>query len=274
MRCILTFIFILAIVPTATAAPARASQTNYTCGGMQQLEQFIDDTLRRTGYKKRFRRRIAGPLSKRITAEAARFKLDPLAMAAVALVETGFNPYVRGRYGGPGNWQNEAGVWQLIPGDSPVRAANKTVVGCRPGGRAARWWTKVWKYRYQGKKCLYPDVAKHRTNVGRFRRKELKNIYVGTWIAAFEMRRHIDGCKKRRPRGHRWHTPNWLKRWKRRHPSFVITKLERYLHYNWGSRQLPKSRYRYALFSRYERVLKGVCKRTHPSTTATLQASH
>lgn len=202
---------------------------------------------------------ISTNLSTRIMAEANRFKLDPLVMATIAWIESDYRPSRRGRFTGVGRRRNEIGIWQLIPGDWPVREANKAILGCRPGPRVNRWQWARWRRLYRWKPCAAQDVANQRAKAGWFGTDELASFYVGTWIAAFEMRSHIDSCKKRAPQGHTYRKLPWWNSWRAKNPNVNITALERYLHYNFGSRFYSNGSYHKKLFLRYPKVRKGIC---------------
>jgi hypothetical protein len=234
------------------------------CKNMQAgMEKWIEKSLRLGGFRKAgMRHVIAVRLAGRIMIEAARFKLDPIVMATIAYIESGYRPWARGKYGGVGRRSNEVGIWQLIPGDGPIRAANRTILGCKPSKYVWAWKHRIWRHKYKGKACKYPFIAALRGGIGRFSRSEMKGFEIGTWLAAFEMRQHVDNCRKRNPHKHRWPTPSWLQKWTRKNTDVDRTELERYLHYNWGSKQLPGHLYRRRLFRGYTRVRDGICSST------------
>jgi hypothetical protein len=243
---------------TLIAAPVERGRV---CPRLQDgLRTWIVRALR--GKRSRYRRHVAGVLSSRIVAEARRFKLDPIVMGTIAWIESGYRPWVRGKYGGVGRRSNEVGVWQLIPGDTPVKAAARDVRGCKPSPRISRWRMRAWRFRHRGARCVYPDIGVRRTRIGYFARNELRDLHLGTFIAAYEMRLHITKAKQRYPRGYR--APRWRvywRKWKRRNPSVNTTALDRFVHYNHGARFRYGNLYRLKLYRRYEKVRRGVCTR-------------
>lgn len=219
------------------------------------------------------REAIARTLADRIMLESKKQGLDPLVMTAIGWIESSYRPTARGDYGGTGRRQNEVGTWQLIPFDSPVRSAARLVLGCRPSKRVGSRWIDLWRKYYSGKACKRVDIGARRTAIGQFTRKELADLWIGTWVAAREMRSHINMCLKRSPNGHRWNAPHWLKKWKRQYPMASVTVLERYLHYNWGPKVLPKHHYRWKLFRRYARVRENICPSVETSMAVQRAAS-
>lgn len=228
-----------------------------------KIQRFIEAHLARYRYgSRRYRRTLSTQLSTRIMVEAKRWRLDPLVMTTIAWIESDFRPHVRGTYGGTsgrGRRMNEVGVWQLIPWDHAVLQAARFVTGCKPSTTMNRWQRARWRRVYRGKQCLFPDIGAARLRSGYFVRAELRGIVIGTYVAAYEMRSHIDACRKRNPSGHKWYAPRWLAGWKRANPNVNVTALERYLHYNWGGKQYPRNHYREKLFKRYSKVRRGVC---------------
>jgi hypothetical protein len=226
------------------------------------IQHFIETSLTRQRYKsKGYRKTMSTKLAARIVIEAKRFGLDPLVLASIAWVETGFKPTVRGRYAGRSGTDrrmNEAGVFQLIRWDSMVKVAAHSIAGCK-SPKLSRWQREVWSRRYRDKTCLYPDIAATRTRVGHFNRRELKDITISTFVVSLEIRAHIESCKARNPDGHRWYSPRWFKRWRKANPNVNVTALERYLHYNWGPKQFPRNHYRRKLFVCYSKIRREVC---------------
>ena len=248
----LIFYMLVAVAPAAI-------EPGLVCESQERgMEKFVRRQLKRYGLRASRRAPIAIKLSRRIAVESKRFKLDPLAMTAIAWMESSFVPSTRGVYGGKGNWQNEAGIWQLIPGDAPVRTAAKMILGCRPSGHALRNYLPGWKYRYAKGACKYPDIAKRRRYVGYLKRSELKDIHIGTWVVFNEVRQHIDHAKSRWKK-YRWPREYWRRKWIKRNPNVDRTALARYAHYNWGHRVLRHNSYRRRLFQRYSRVRDAVC---------------
>jgi len=251
----LIFYMLVAVMPAqSTVEPGLA------CPSREQgIERFVRAQLKRYGLRSHRRGPIAVKLSKRITVEAKRFKLDPLVMTTIAWMESSFVPSTRGVYGGKGHWQNEAGIWQLIPGDAPVRTAARMILGCKPSGHALRNYLPGWRYRYSKKSCLYPDIAKRRRKIGYLKRSELIDIHIGTWVVFNEVRQHIDKAEKRWPK-YRWPRRRWYKRWRKKQPHVDRTALARYVHYNVGGMRKPWfGSYMRRLFGRYPQVRDYVC---------------
>lgn len=184
----------------------------------------------------RRRRVVAKQLSAAIARESKRWGLSRLAMLAVASVESDFRPNIRGKLRPGSRRSAEVGVWQLIPGDSPVRQARRTlnrICPVRPAGLPS---CPVVVYRER--------ILRHR---GRFRASELANITLGTWIFAHELTQHVKSCKRRHRRGHSMPLgmPRWLGRWG---------------HYNTGPKN-PTKWYRYKLARQYRLFRRLLCRK-------------
>lgn len=181
----------------------------------------------------RLRRVIAKQLSTAIARESKRWGLSRLAMLAVASVESDFRPNIRGKLR-PGTRRSaEVGVWQLIPGDSPVRRARLTLLRlCSPS------------FNQLGCPAM---VRKQKRSTGRLRASELGNIILGTWIFAHELTQHVKSCKRRHKRGHSMPLgmPRWLGRWG---------------HYNTGPKN-PTKWYRYKLARQYRLFRRLLCRK-------------
>jgi hypothetical protein len=250
------------IARVAGAAPSSVDPLR-KCPAMQQgLQTWIHRHLTKAGVHGATRRfLVAKQLSTRIMAEASRFRLDPLALATIAWIESDYVPWRRGRYGGVGRRRNEIGVWQIIPYEWSVREASKKVAGCRPGVGLQRWQWRQYFRKYRWMTCLYPDIGKRRKKLGIFSVVELRDIYMGTFVAAFGIRAGIDACKKRnRGKGHRWPTLPWMAQWYTDNPTANREKLAVYLHHNTGPKWYPRGPYIKKLFMRYTKVRKGVCR--------------
>jgi hypothetical protein len=176
----------------------------HICLGAQPSENALTASIYRRAPRFRrvsFRRKFSRWYANRILIEARRNRLDPLAMAAIAWTESSYRPWARGV---PGSRRAaEVGVWQLIPHDSPVRAARRTLEGCQPPAHLAPWRRRIWIRRRPGKPCADQIVANRRKYVGSFTVTELRDYILGTYIAAFEIRRHIDRVNRRRIRSKR-----------------------------------------------------------------------
>lgn len=171
----------------------------------------------------RRRRVVARQLAKAVWRESRRWRLDPIAMLAVASVESDFRANIRGKLRPGSRRSAEVGVWQLIPGDSPVRAARRTLA-------------RLCK----AKKCPHRRRSRRRFSV-----TELAQIPLGTWIFSHELTAHVRACKRRQPRGHTMplSQPRWLARW---------------AHYNTGPRT-PTTWYRYKLARQYRLFRRALC---------------
>ena len=181
----------------------------------------------------RLRGVVAKQLSTAIARESKRWGLSRLAMLAVASVESDFRPNIRGKLRPGSRRSAEVGVWQLIPGDSPVRQARLTLLRlCRPS--------------FSQPSCP-AMVRKQKRSTGRLRASELGNIILGTWIFAHELTQHVKSCKRRHRRGHSMPLgmPRWLGRWG---------------HYNTGPKN-PTKWYRYKLARQYRLFRRLLCRK-------------
>lgn len=250
----------LAILAAPSPAEAGTVEPGRRCPKLaENLERFVEAKLRERFKNSGAPRIIARALAPRIVAEARRHKVDPIAMTAIAWIESDFNPYARGAFGGVGRRRNEVGVWQLIPGDAPVVAAAKAISGCKPGALFAPWLRATWARNYRGGPCEAPDVGALRRRPGAFGRAELADFTIGTWVAAREIASHVAKCRTRHPLRHGPARP-WLAAWRKRNPKAIPIELERYSHYNFGSRWLAPRVYTFRVFRRYERIKRAVCK--------------
>lgn len=191
---------------------------------------------------KRTRTKRALELAKRILIEAKRHRLSPIALAAVGSVESDFRPSVKGpgfRPRGYAGRMYEFGTFQLIPRSSPVRYARRALA------RGAA-----------------PEIAKVRKKRGAFSHAELEDYTIGTWVAAQEIRMHIDGCKLRHPKGHGWRHAYYIKRWAKRHKVSVaeVKDLDRWAHFNSGPTKKTLLRYTRKLTERYAKLKRLACK--------------
>jgi hypothetical protein len=133
-------------------------------------------------------------LSERIFVEARRRDLSPAALAAVAWIESDFSPYAVNKRDG------SVGVWQLIPYDSPVEAAARSLAGCRSPPRLPPYLRPLWARRGFGAPCEDQGIADLRLHVGAVRPRELADLVLSTYIAAFEIRMHRDSAERLRRR--------------------------------------------------------------------------
>ncbi len=176
---------------------------------------------------------VARFLAPRILIEAKRWKLSPITMLAIASVESDFRNRYRGRKR-PGNRRSsEAGVWQLIPGDSPIRKAEAFLRKC-----------------FRTKTAACPaDIMARLKRPTRLRVRHLADITLSTWIFAFEVTQHVKSCKARHRHPHRrsfmWGTPR---------------NLGRFGHFNTGPK-IPGNWYLSKISKRYRIFKKILCKR-------------
>jgi hypothetical protein len=199
-------------------------------------------------------------LARRILIEARRHKLDPIALAAVGSVESDYRPAARGPGAKPrgfGHRIYEFGTFQLIPASSPVRAAAGRLARlCKtgppskatPAAMLARCPSDVWAARGRRR--------------GRFHRAELEDYTIGTWIAALEIRMHLDACLARHKRAHGWRHAWYHKHYAKRHKLTVteVRHLDRWAHYNTGPTKRTLLRYTRKLVARYAKLKRLACK--------------
>jgi hypothetical protein len=138
---------------------------------------------------------LASQYAKRIVIEAKRRKLDPVAMVAIGEIESNFRPWAKLARDG------SIGVFQSIPGDSPVVAARKSLRGCKTPKRLYPWKRRGWLLGMRGKVCEDQVVADQRRKYGRFTKKELQDPILATYVFAYELRAHLDAAKKRGKKG-------------------------------------------------------------------------
>lgn len=147
--------------------------------------------------------------------EGRRRGLDPLALLAVAQVESGWQPWRTMR------WDGSHGPFQLIGHHPGPREARALLAGCRPPAHLLPTWGRWWALRGQGEPCEAPRVAARRRTLGTWTVAELRDPVVATYLAAAEVQRHVATCHRLRHRAHR--APRWCPRW-----------LVRWGHYNSG----------------------------------------
>jgi len=198
--------------------------------------QRIAPKFRRVSFRGEFARWYAS----RILIEAKRRKLDPIALVAVAWTESNFLPWAKGI---PGTRRAaEVGVWQLIPLDSPVIAARKSLRGCKPPKMLPRWLRSRWLRGMKRGTCQDQSIADRRRKIGRFSIPELRDYILGTYVAAYEIRAHINNANKRGIK------PRLIPGCKL--PRETQLKLYQYGHYNTGSKR-PLTYYVKRLCRRY-----------------------
>lgn len=130
----------------------------------------------------------------RARAEGKRRGLDPIALLAVAWVESGYQSWRTLKGDG------SHGIYQIIGGHPGPREARALLSGC----------TKP------GEPCEAPEVAKRRRKTGPWSKRELRDVVISTYLAAYEIQRHIAVCHRRRHKPHRHphcRGIQWLTRW-------------------------------------------------------------
>lgn len=196
----------------------------HTISIQSQMESYIVKNLphRRTTAN---RTQYARQLTDRIMIESKRRNLDPIALLAVAKIESNFLHYVSRKP------DDSHGIWQIIRYQKSTVYAAKTLAGCNYDHLKSRYWrlfASVWSKRIGSKQCEDQTIADHRTRSGPFSISELKtkDHVVSTYIAAREIRQHIDNC---------------------RHSHIILgcklplkeqNRLAKYGHFNSGSRKL------------------------------------
>ncbi|MEE9481198.1 MAG: hypothetical protein V3V34_11745 [Kiloniellales bacterium] len=203
----------------------------------------------------------ARKLATRILIEARRHKLDPIALAAVGSVESDYRPAARGPGAKPrgfGYRIYEFGTFQLIPASSPVRAAARRLSRlCKPATGPAVIPTAT-------KPSCPRDIWQARKGrAGSFRRGELEDYTIGTWIAALEIKMHLVACQARHKRGHGWRHAWYHKHYAKRHglTAREVRHLDRWAHYNSGPTTRTLLRYTQKLVARYAKLKRLACRR-------------
>lgn len=257
-----------AVVVAAPASPAATVEPGRVCPNLEAgLRRWVEGRLEKATVRPALRVAMALELARRIVVEAERFGLDPIVLATVAWIESDFRPWVRGLTK-DGRRAGEIGVWQLIPGDSPVLEALDEVAGCEPSATVWPHLRDLWRRKWKaGGRCTFPEIGAKRQHVGRFNLWDLRDLTISTWVAAWEIRRHVRVCKGHAPEGHS-SRPGWLRVWARRNPGVTVAELDRYVHFNTGGHRWDgESQYRYRLFTRYLRTRAGVCDPVKDSPT-------
>jgi hypothetical protein len=173
-----------AMVPTLVAPAAPSSR-------------FADFILAKAPPRWRLDKRTAyaRSLAARIEVEAKRRSLDPVALVAIAWIESNFQPWARGR--GNARREGEHGTWQLIRGDNAVNEARARLEGCAAPKSLSRslhpWWERRRAVATQP--CEDQTVADARTYHLYWLASELQDVTLSTYIAAYEIRQHLDQAK-------------------------------------------------------------------------------
>ncbi len=195
-------------------------------------------------------------LASRIVAEAQRRKLDPIVLATVAWIESDYTFR-------PKSPRGEQGLWQLVPWDPSVRISARNNYGCQPTPRVPRWQHRVWPRRFKRFSCDAPDVGKRRRSTGGWAYSELRDVYIGTYIAADHLRRHMVASTHVRRWGLR-SLSGYQRGLVAKYPKYDWKTLERACHYNWGTRYLPRRvtawAYRAKMFHRFVKIREATCK--------------
>ncbi len=146
----------------------------------------------------------------RAFAEARRRGLDPVGLLAVAGVESGYQSWrTHGKDG-------SHGIYQIIGSHPGPREARALLLGCRPTVKQLAAYGRLWRLRGQGEPCEAPEVAERRVRFGPWTRGELRDVTVSTYLAAYEVARHVAVCHRRRHKVHRHphcRGIQWLTRW-------------------------------------------------------------
>lgn len=114
-----------------------------------------------------------------------------MVVTSIAWMESDFRPWAKLARDG------SVGVWQLIPGDSPVVAARKRLRGCKVPKRLYPWKRLAWLRGMRGERCEDQKVADRRKKPGRFLKRELQDPVLSTYVFAYEVRAHIDNSIRR-----------------------------------------------------------------------------
>lgn len=177
---IVLFLALMAFALYAGAAPSPADP----------LVQYIQRE------QPKWARPLAPTIVKRARIEARRRGLDYLALLAIAGVESGYNP--RRTLARDGS----RGIYQVIAGQSGPREARALLRGChrRPG-----------LARRHGEPCEAPEVALLRRANVRWTARELRDVTINTYIAAYEIQRHVVRCLAYRHK--RYRAPRECPRW-------------------------------------------------------------
>ena len=134
-------IFLLTIVlllpnPISPVARARTKEDRFT-RAIEKRATHIKNSVIRKAYARAY--------AKRILIESKRRNLDPVAMTAVAWIESDFRESAKRTEGsGVTSW----GVWQIIPSDFSSRLIRKILAGCKPPPKLKRWRLYNWKYNW------------------------------------------------------------------------------------------------------------------------------
>lgn len=171
----------------------------------------------------KYRARMAKRLSRAILRESKRSGIPPLALTAVAEIESSYGYWVRGKVG-------ELGIFQLIQGDYGPRKALRKIP---------------------------PDVKRWRLGKGNWTKRELqKSIRIQTYVAAYEIKLHVKHCKMRR-----WGHGSLFKSSHTRSLGNAPRILGRIGHYNSGPR-IPRRNYLRKLARAWRGIKREACNRS------------
>lgn len=204
---------------------------------------------------------LAELLARSIVREAARFGLDPVALAAVGKVESDFRVHPRGpgylpKGYGAKVW--ERGVYQIAPRSAAALSAWRAMRRCLLTRRARRAGAAV----REAATCPGLEVWRRKLGFAHFNAADLRDPIVSTWVAAFEIAEHLARCRRRAPRGHGWKDRWHLRRLARRRgiPLQLAQRLHRWSHYNMGPSR-PRFAYTRRLVAAYLGLRRAACGR-------------
>lgn len=184
---------LLVVAPRSSVARAPSKEDRFT-KAIAKRARHIKNTKARKAYARRY--------AKRILLESKRRNLDPVAMTAVAWIESDFKESAKRT---EGNGVASYGVWQIIPSGFSYSLIRKTLGGCKPPPKLKQWRVYWWKRRMRAKgaKCESQAVANRRIKSGKLNPKELRDHILATYIAHYEMSIHIKMSYKLRDRPRR-----------------------------------------------------------------------
>jgi hypothetical protein len=195
--------------------------------------------------------RYSRQLAYRIIVESKRRNLDPIALTAMAQIESNYQYWVTRKGDG------SHGVWQTMRYDTAPRKAWKLLLGCKPGPKVPAYMHK-WRRNVP---CEAQKVANYRRRLGNWNIPEIKDSsnVISTYIAAYEISLHVKSCKKK---NHRKHLVGgyYCKRLSMRQREM----LGRYAHYNSGPRK-PRRIYLYSLCKLYHKIMHHVIREIKPT---------
>lgn len=190
----LLFSLIMAVTPADKSEPTPKVPSLET----QLPGRYSSFIFARTSPKWRQSKRVeyAVQLSARIEVEARRRGLDANALVAIGWIESHFQPWARGR-GVPGRREGEIGTWQLFRGDQAVEQARLRLAGCNAPAKMSTTLRAFWARRQAESDGTCDDqaVADARRWHGPWMGTELEDVVTSTFIAAFEVKAHVDNAK-------------------------------------------------------------------------------